>query len=484
MRFETAQHARTAQQMRLAPRVIQSMEILQLPLLALEERIEQELESNLALELDDGDGEADGIDETSSEDDGAADDGFDRLEQFEAQSGTTFGDEAAPARRSGERDAKLDAMANIRARGESLVERLRSQWAQAEVDEEIASAGDLLLGFIDADGLLTMPAEDLCAAIAADGGVTMTVEQASLAIDALQQWLDPRGMAARSTRECLLLQADELAAADPDRWSVVRDLVADHFEDLVENRLPLIASATGRSIEEVKAAVEAMHDLVLWPGRMVIDEGAMPVIPDAVIEFDEQRDRYIAGIRDGRLPALRVSRQYEELAADVSGDEETRTFVRRNLNSARWIIDAVHQRRTTLLRVLEVVVDRQRDFLERGEEFLRPLPMVETADRLGIHVATVSRAVADKWVQTPRGTFRLRRFFSGGTDSDGEGRMSWEAVKARLRAIVEAEDRAKPLSDEAIATKLGEQGIEIARRTVVKYRQQLDIPAARHRREY
>jgi RNA polymerase sigma-54 factor len=172
------------------------------------------------------------------------------------------------------------------------------------------------------------------------------------------------------------------------------------------------------------------------------------------------------------------------MAKDKESDEITKQFIQRNINAARWIIEAVGQRKVTLKNIVQIVAQRQSDFLEQGDAFLRPLPMVEVSDMLGIHVATVSRAVADKWVQTPRGIFPLRRFFSGGTASNSDGDMSWEAVKSRLQQIVDDENKQKPLSDEELAKKLREQGIEIARRTIVKYRQQLGIAAARLRREY
>ncbi|HIB01244.1 MAG TPA: hypothetical protein EYO31_05010 [Phycisphaerales bacterium] len=215
-----------------------------------------------------------------------------------------------------------------------------------------------------------------------------------------------------------------------------------------------------------------------------MSETVLPVIPDAFIDYDESNDRYLSGIRDGNLPPLRLCAQYDKMLHEKDIDESAKKFLQRNINSARWIIEAIGQRRTTLLSVVEIVADRQRDFLEQGDEFLRPLPMTEVADMLGIHVATVSRTVSDKWVQTPRGIFPLRRFFSGGTDSHHGGQMSWDAVKARLQDIVNNEDKTKPFSDEMLASKLKEQGIEIARRTVVKYRQQLGIPAARLRKEY
>ncbi|MGY8753626.1 MAG: RNA polymerase factor sigma-54 [Phycisphaerales bacterium] len=172
------------------------------------------------------------------------------------------------------------------------------------------------------------------------------------------------------------------------------------------------------------------------------------------------------------------------MVKDTATDNSTKHFIQRNINAARWVLEAVGQRRTTLGNIVQIMVDRQRDFLEHGDAFLRPLPMVEVSDMLGIHVATVSRAVADKWVQTPRGLFPLRRFFSGGTGSSRDGDMSWEAVKTRLKEIIEQEDKLKPLSDESLSKALQEQGITIARRTVVKYRQQLDIPAARLRKQF
>jgi RNA polymerase sigma-54 factor len=252
----------------------------------------------------------------------------------------------------------------------------------------------------------------------------------------------------------------------------------------LENRLPRIATKTKLTMDEINTAIEKMHLLVLSPGRLLNTETVLPVIPDAFIDFDEGQDRFLAGVRDGNLPPLRLSAQYDEMLKEQGVDETAKKFLQRNVNSARWIIEAIGQRRTTLLRVVEIVADRQRDFLEQGDAFLRPLPMTEVADMLGIHVATVSRAVSDKWVQTPRGLFPLRRFFSGGTQSDQDGQMSWEAVKARLQEIVNQEDKKKPFSDEMLATQLREQGIEIARRTVVKYRQQMGIPAARLRREF
>jgi RNA polymerase sigma-54 factor len=172
------------------------------------------------------------------------------------------------------------------------------------------------------------------------------------------------------------------------------------------------------------------------------------------------------------------------MSRDRSVDKPTREFATRNVRNAHWLIDSINQRKSTVLRVVGVVLARQRDFLDHGPQHLKPLPMIEVADQLGIHVGPVSRAVADKWLQTPRGMVPLRMFFTGGTETESGENLSWEAVKAKLKEIVDAEDKSEPLSDSALAAELKKNGIDIARRTVVKYRQQLEIPPARRRKVY
>jgi len=175
---------------------------------------------------------------------------------------------------------------------------------------------------------------------------------------------------------------------------------------------------------------------------------------------------------------------YRKMLRNKAVDKKTREFLSTNVRNARWLIESIEQRRNTIYRVIRAVVDAQKDFFDKGPEHLKPLPMIQVADQLGIHVATVSRAVSEKWIQTPRGVFPLRRFFSGGTTSaDGED-MSWDAIKEKLKAIIAEEDKRNPLNDDQIVAKLKAQGIDIARRTVAKYRKLLNIPTARQRREY
>ena len=247
------------------------------------------------------------------------------------------------------------------------------------------------------------------------------------------------------------------------------------------------SSSGHRSIsacDRVREAMNLMHRLDLAPGKRLVSEDVKPILPDVIVEYDEENDAYIAALCDGVIPPLRVSPRYEEMSKDKEFDKETREFLGRSVGNARWIIESINQRKNSLLRVVNVVLTRQREYFDIGPQQLKPLPMVEVADQLGIHVATVSRAVADKWMQTPRGIVPLRRFFSGGTETATGENMSWEAVKAVLQEIVAAEDKSHPLSDEAIAAELKERGIDIARRTVVKYRQQLGIPPGRLRKQY
>ena len=497
MRFEARQQAGLGQQQKLSPRMIQSMEILQMPIQALQERIDQELESNIALEVDehlagkdretsdDIEDEELVVGESDTTGDGADD--FERLASMEGGYREAIDNEYSfsswsAARMSGERDRKMDAMANIIAGTDNLVDQVLHQWSFAEVSTPIVEAGKVLISHLNPDGLLDLQIEDIAAAENA-----VSLDDLRRAQEVLQKLVEPAGIGASTIQECLLLQVDAWRARegeDADGWDRVGALIEEHLDDLVQNRLPVISKATGLSLDEIKAALRLMHRLSLSPGREVVDEHVPPVIPDVIVEYDQQQDRYVAALWDGVVPPLRVSPRYTEMSSDTSLDAEARSFITRNVGNAKWLIESINQRSNAVLRVVEVVLDRQRGWFDEGARGLKMLPMTEVADLLGVHVATVSRAVSEKWMQTPRGIVPLRRFFSGGTETSGGESLSWEAVKALLRDIVEAENPVKPLGDEALAAALREQGVDIARRTVVKYRQQMGIPPARLRRTY
>jgi RNA polymerase sigma-54 factor len=515
VRFEASQQMKLGQQMKLAPRMIQSMEILQMPILALAERIEQELESNIALETYEPGGDAEDIRREREEiernsregerelrvDEAGGADDFERLASYQQENpeavenefSASRTDSAAStyepgtysrARMDGERDAKMDAMANAPARTGSLTDQLLEQWAFADVPDDIRSAGKAIIENIDANGYLSAPLEMILESSARENG-SITPERLEQALAAVQLDLDPPGVGARDVRECLTLQVDALRAAEPgEDWTLVSRIIEDHLEDLTHNRIPKIAQATGEPVERIREAIEHMRRLALHPGRLLVSESPPTIIPDAIVEFDDELDDYIVYLTDGRLPNLRLNREYARMSKDRSLAKNDRDFIKTNLSNAQWLIDALNQRRQTLLRVLKVVVAAQREVFEQGLEAVRPLPMTQVADQLGIHVATVSRAVAGKHLQSPRGVIPIRSLFTGGTQTESGEEVSWQAIKAALRDIVDTEDKARPLSDEAIVRALKGRGIEIARRTVAKYRGQLEIPPARLRKQF
>jgi RNA polymerase sigma-54 factor len=491
----------------LTPRMIQSMEILQLPLMALEERIEQELENNPVLEMREGDEEAPdtvapieetigGRQEDRSEDEQALvvkensdqSEDFDRLtkiseylenEEFQTN-GSNFRQSSGE---EGERDKKMDAMNNTAARGHTLVEYLLEQWAFVECPDSVRKAGEALINYIDAEGYLRVKLED----IQKDSKTPLSIPDLTDALK-LVQTLEPSGVGARTLQECLLLQLETIEEDDElsqgHDFPLERALITDHLKDLEMNRYPQIARKLDRPMDEIQRAVRRLSRLNPFPGKQIGSDDAPPVTPDAIVYYDEDTDKYEIDMMHDPAPNLYISGMYRKMLKDRSQDKKTREFLSNNVRNARWLIESIEQRRSTIMRVIRAVVDAQRDFFDKGPEFLKPLPMILVADQLGIHVATVSRAVSEKWIQTPRGVYPLRRFFSGGTtDSSGQD-MSWDAVKEKLKTIIENEDKQNPLNDDEIVEKLKAQGIDLARRTVAKYRKILNIATARQRKTF
>jgi RNA polymerase sigma-54 factor len=472
------------QEQRLTPQLIQSMNILQLPLMALEARIREEMERNPALEdeLDrpaapeDG---AEGQEPAAVEPEARAEvESFTRLERLSREYDFDEGDQFFGRTRqpSGERDAKMDAMANTASRPESLSEYLLRQWAFVEVSGRLRQAGELIINYVEDSGYLKTPLER----IAEQHVPPFTPDEMEEALSWVQT-LDPPGIAARDLRECLLLQLDHLEEGNHD---LERLLVEQHLPDIEKNRFPAVAKATGASIDDIKQAVRNLGKLPLRPGSLVVDREVPRIAPDVLVDYADDGDGYTVRLARGNNPRLRISDTYRRMLAEYRQDKDAREFIKRNLESASALIDAIQYRRNRLLEVAHEVVTRQRDFLDYGPAGLKVLRMSELAEKLGCDPSTISRTVADKYVQTPRGIYPLRSFFTGGTESsDGES-TSWDSVKARVKQIVDEEDRKNPLNDDVIAARLQAEGIEVSRRTIAKYRQQLNIPTARQRREF
>jgi RNA polymerase sigma-54 factor len=304
--------------------------------------------------------------------------------------------------------------------------------------------------------------------------------RASEVADALKviQRLDPAGVGARDLVECLLLQLDP---EDPD-CELQRIIIEKHLQDIEANRFPKIVKDMGRDMETVKRAVAAVCMLHPAPGRLYDNEVIPTIAPDVYVELVE--DHYEVRLDESSLPKLRISDQYRDLMDKRASDGDARQFLNRKMESARWLIDSIQQRRRTVLKVATEIVRAQGEFMEAGLPGLKPLKMQEVADKVGIHVATVSRAARHKYMQTPRGLYPMKFFFTGGTQSDQGEIKTWDAVKQRISEMVAAEDKSNPLSDDEIVKKLDETGIKIARRTVTKYRKALNIPTSRQRRAY
>ncbi len=483
MKLEMRGQMRLEQQMKLAPHMIQSMEILQLPILALQERIEQELNSNPVLETDESpaptevSAESAAVPEPPTKAEALATNDFKRVDTLDVEFRDYIEQRTDGRRpRPDEPDPKLAAMQNTAALPQSLHDYLEDQWRLVEADEPVKKAGSIIIDYIDDKGYLSVRLEQLHTRDRTD----FKLEDLQKALELIQK-LDPTGVGARDLKECLLIQ---IRQAGVDMSFEIR-LVTDFMQDLLENRLPEIARKMNCSIEDVNRAIERLSKFDTSPGLQVGRNENHPITADVIVEYSDESDDYTVRLAEDNLPRLRISDYYVKMAAGKKVGEKAKQFLQNNIRSAQWIMDAIAQRKNTLLKVTRSIVNRQRDFFDRGQLYLRPLPMAKVAEDVGVHLATVSRAVAGKFVQCSWGILPLRKFFSGGIEDAQGNEKSWEAVRARLQQIIDAEDKSKPLSDDQIKEKLAESGITgLARRTIAKYRNILKIPPARLRKKY
>ena len=480
MRLDATMTQRMDQKMILAPRMIQSMEILQLPIMALQERIQQELQENPVLEIKEV-----APDEAAPEEDvgvpaesETADDGDFDLERLEALTRDWDFNEEHRMSRNGvdeEGDKKHDAMQNMASRPQSLQDYLGDQLAFFDCTPEQMRLLRFMVTHLDERGYLGVPLEDVVKAY----DLPVTLADAEEALQLLQK-LDPPGIGARTTEECLLLQL----TPETPHCDVVRALVAGgHLEDIAHNRLPIIQRRTGFDLSVIKEAIEVLKHLNLRPGAQFSSKNVPYVVPDIAVERTEEGE-YTVRLLDDWTPSLHISRRYLELYRERGLDPKDKEYFKRKIQAAQWLMESIEQRRNTLERVTRAIIQHQRSFLEKGPEHIEPLKMQQIADQVGVHVTTVSRAVDDKWVQTPRGIFPLKRFFGGGTHTLTGEEVAWETIKQKLLDVIANEDKANPLSDEDLVNKLNESGYPVARRTVTKYRKMLNIPSSRQRKDW
>jgi len=474
---------------RLTPQLIQSMAVLQKPVAELETYINDALESNAALEVAENGADSGGLDEahivitpagaeTVQPDSEQA--SFARLANFSREYDLDFNDSRSYSPRrtfdDGERDPKMAALANTVERETNLNDHLLEQWLFLDLDDETRRAGQAVIQHIDPDGYLRVRLEE----IATHVRPPVPVEALKRALSELQR-LDPPGVGARDIVECLLLQLDRL----PGDNHVERTLIQRHLDDLAHNRLPSVARATGFSLGEISEALRVMRSsLILHPGTLVGDRSVPAIRPDVIVEHAETGGGLTVRLARGNLPKLRIRDDLLTAAKSRENGKDLREFARRHVEAATAIIDAVQFRRSRLLEVARAIVEKQRDFFDIGPDGLKVLRMSDLAVELQCDPSTISRTVADKYLQAPRGIYPLRYFFTGGTETEEGESVGWDRVKGRVRELVDSEDRRNPLSDDQISTRLKQEGVAISRRTVAKYRQQLDIPSTRQRRQF
>ncbi len=491
MRLSFGQEMRMAQKQVLAPRMIQSMEILQLPLMALQERIEQELQENPVLEMVESD--PDLPDETEVRENPDAPtteerelvvdnahenkDDFERLENLDNEEWSDSYDDRPRLSSTAldeESDRKHDAMANMESRPQTLADHLIEQLGWYGLDAATREMAERIVYSLDTSGYLTTRLEDLID----PNAPAEAMGQAHRALSVVQK-LDPAGVGARDLKECLLLQL----MPGMHCYEEVKSLVTHHLEDLEHNRLPVIQKRTGYTFDQIQEALHELRKLNPKPGAIFAEVHNQTVTPDLFLDVVEG-GKYKVRLEDGELPTLFISPTYRKMLAQGDASEATREWIKRKLNSAQWLIESIEQRRNTLTKVSQAIIDHQTEFLNKGPEHIEPLKMQQIADKVGVHVTTVSRAVDDKWIQTPRGIFPLKRFFGGGTKNVDGDEVAWDTIRLKLQEIIDKEDKHHPLSDDDLVEALGKHGLTVARRTITKYRKAMKIPSSRERKSW
>jgi RNA polymerase sigma-54 factor len=491
MRLELGNQMRMEQKMLLAPKMIQSMEILQLPAMELLQRIDIELSKNPVLEAEYSDPdavEADNSDQVPDKNyderdlvvdnnDGADD--FNRLESLD----DGFKDavnQTAPIRETRnvnqDDDPKYEAIQNTADTHISLYEHLVRQWSVTTEDEKLLEAGFAILEQIDNKGYFAGSLDEL----RGYENEPLEMETCEKALEMIQQ-LEPAGVGARDIPECLKIQIDN--QDEPQRFETARRIVTECYELLLSNRRGDIAKKLNKKPEEIADAIKQLGRFNIAPGDKFSQGPNLAIKPDIIVEKNED-GVYEPRLADTNLPDLYINSYYSRMASDKTVDGKTKNYLKRNINSANWLIEAIMQRKQTLMKVATAVVNRQQEFFEKGIMYLKPLTMVAIAEEIEMHVSTVSRAVADKYVQCSRGIIPLHDFFSTAQKQFDGSSQSTDSIKAVIKEIIDNEDKSKPLGDEKIMKKLEQKGIKIARRTIVKYRQQMNIPTAKMRKLY
>ena len=393
-------------------------------------------------------------------------DSFDEIDY-----GREFQDYLDPGYRTQELEYKDDAPSfeQFLSHNESLSEHLEWQLHMQDVGEKMLDVCISVIGNLDADGRLTASVEEL---VRICDCTEETVEKARRIVMALE----PVGCGALDVKECLLAQLE----SDGEGESLAAELVRDHLEDLQPHRLQHLAKDTGRDIHELDDEINKIRILDPYPGRKYSAEEAIFVAPEVYVEKIE--GEYVIYFTDDGSPRLRISPSLHKLVDQPDTTKETKDFIKEKMRSAVDLLRNIEHRRQTIYRVVECIVQRQREFLDKGVEYIKPMMLKDVAEDIGMHLSTISRVVNRKYAHTPQGVIELRRFFSEGMMNEEGEEVSTRILKLRIKKMVEEEDSKKPMTDEQIAKVLSKEGVKLSRRTVAKYRDQMNIPGSRERK--
>jgi len=461
-------------QMILAPQLRQSLEFLQVPILELRTLVQNELQENPTLEEQPTDNLQVEVEPGSSEPDDTKE--IDFKEEFEVLA--RLDDEwreyfQQDQHRSYNRDdeAKRQFFLDSLSQPQSLQEHLLAQLALSGLTEEQKKIGEMIIGSVNDDGYLTVQLQEL----ASTTGYDLHELESALAV---VQEFDPIGVAARSLSECLLIQLRRLGK---DSTAAAR-IVERHLDDLGAKRFAEIARALKIPVDEVHEASRLIATLEPKPGRGFEPEATSYVLPEVVVQ--KVGGDYVIIMNNDQIPHLRISKHYRTLMESAETTAEVKNYIRDKVRAGAFLIKSIHQRQQTIRRIATEIVRVQRDFFDHGISALRPLTMAEIATVLGIHETTVSRAIANKYMQTPRGMFEMKYFFTPGFKTADGKEISNKTIKDTLVHLVSNEDPGNPLSDQAMVQALKEQGITVARRTIAKYRDELKILPSHLRKSF
>jgi len=486
MKAGLSQHTQLKQELKINPRLYQAMDLLYMPLLDLQQHLKQELLNNPFLDMVEPEEEEEESEEEGTEVEAAPEEEKANNDEIDWEEILLDGFDTGGRR---EEHEEREYYEPVTVDSRSLADHLIDQITLLDLTPRQQFLADEFIGNVNEDGYLACPIEQILNSVNEE--VERAAEAAERDIDDLPlytldeveemlgviQNLDPAGVGARDLRECLMLQLREAGLEQ----SVPYRLVRDCFDELINHRWSEISKRFGISPGDVQKAADEIKKLDPKPGLMYSNASDNYIIPDLIV--DKIDNRYHVFLNDANLPRLKLSRAYQEIARDKKKFEgESKEFISSKLNSANWMIQAIEQRRQTMLKVMNYIVDRQRDFFEKGVQYLKPLTLREVAEVISMHESTVSRVTNEKFVQTPRGVLPLKFFFSSGLSTTGGEDVSARGIKAQIEKLVSDEDPKHPLTDQAIVNILKESGVQIARRTVAKYRDQLGVLSARMRK--